>query len=375
MTGDAEGFRGVSARRQSCASPLLASMTLTGNTADLIVDALASVVDWVDACLVVDTGVTDNTLDEARHVAGEKYVEARLPWVNDFAVARNFALFMADGLGAHWAVTLDTDERLHLDGSRVRALLPETEANVLSVFSDTGTYAKQRFFRLPAAGRFVGPSHECFIQMDGASQILPGARFSEVPKSDEQYEAKFERDAAILSEYSRERPNDPRWLYYLGDSLQQLGRFTEAIGAYGRCAALHGWDEEAAWACYRSVECWLYLEKPDSAVAACASGLCHHAGVAELPWLAAYASWRAGRPHQAVAWARLSIAAGNVHGSGSSVERIGFRNPFALYEGPYDVLRFALHELGDNAGADEAERVYREAAALRIASGNGTLGP
>ena len=98
---------------------------------------------------------------------------------------------------------------------------------------------------------------------------------------------------------------------------------------------------------------------------ACAVGLARHAGLAELHWLAAYASWQAGRAAQAVYWAQQSIALGRFAGSGATVPRIGFRHPPALWEGPYDVLRFALRHLGDDASADEAERLYEEAKAMR----------
>ena len=60
---------------------------------------------------------------------------------------------------------------------------------------------------------------------------------------------------------------------------------------------------------------------------------------------------------------------GNFAGAGKSVPRVGFRYPFALWEGPYDVLRFALRRLGDDADADEAERLFTEARAAREASG------
>jgi hypothetical protein len=39
-----------------------------------------------------------------------------------------------------------------------------------------------------------------------------------------------------------------------------------------------------------------------------------------------------------------------------------------LWEGPYDVLRFALRQLGDEASAEEAARLYAEAKATREAS-------
>jgi len=39
----------------------------------------------------------------------------------------------------------------------------------------------------------------------------------------------------------------------------------------------------------------------------------------------------------------------------------------ALYEGPYDVLRYALRALGDEAGAKRAELEYHAATAVRVA--------
>ena len=91
---------------------MIVSTTLTASNADLIGDALASVVAHVDRCLVIDTGARDDTLEVARRVAGEKLLLREFPWRDDFAAARNFALDAAAEAGGHWAVTLDTDERL-----------------------------------------------------------------------------------------------------------------------------------------------------------------------------------------------------------------------------------------------------------------------
>jgi hypothetical protein len=106
-------------------------------------------------------------------------------------------------------------------------------------------------------------------------------------------------------------------------------------------------------------------------VTSCAAGLAHHPGLAELPWLAAFASWRGERFAHAVSWARLAIALGRFRGDGSAAPRGATRHPAALYEGPYDVLRFALRALGDEAGAAAAERLYGEARVMREAAANG----
>src|ERR1700722_19970112 len=101
----------------------LVSTTMTGNNEDVIGDAIASVVDWVDAVVVVDTRVTDRSLEIARGVAKEKYVERKFAWVDDFAAARNFALQAAHEAGGDWAVMVDTDETIDRCGEDVRAAL------------------------------------------------------------------------------------------------------------------------------------------------------------------------------------------------------------------------------------------------------------
>jgi hypothetical protein len=345
--------------------PTLVSTTLTGSNREIIADALQSVVDWVDWCLVIDTGISDDTLEIARAVVGDKLVVRQFPWRDDFAAARNFALDAAAEIGADWAVMLDTDERLDLNGGDIRATLAGTDASALYVKHVDGTYGKERFFQLPARGRYVGPTHEAFIRDGHCVEVLEEVRFDELAKTTEQHRRKVERDVAILSRHAAEHPRDARWFYYLGVSLAGLERQEEAIAAFRTCANLGGWDEEGAWAMYRAAECLLQLSRPAEAVEACVAGMARHAGLAELPWLAAYACWHADRPAQAVYWARQSIAMGHFAGAGASVPRIGFRHPPALWEGPYDVLRFALRTIGDDAGADEAERLYVQARAAR----------
>ena len=56
----------------------LFSVTLTSNREDVIGDAIRSVVDWVDGCIIVDLGITDNTLEVVRSVAGEKMKAKKL---------------------------------------------------------------------------------------------------------------------------------------------------------------------------------------------------------------------------------------------------------------------------------------------------------
>jgi tetratricopeptide (TPR) repeat protein len=344
---------------------LVVSTTLTGNSEAVIGDALRSVIEWVDLCLVIDTGVTDQTLRIAREVAGPKYRERRFPWRQDFSAARNFALDAATELGANWAITVDTDERIELNGEDLRSLLGSTTSGVLMLSDTDRSYCKERCFRLPCSVRFSGPTHESFPGYSLSPFTAPRATFAELPKSAEQLERKFRRDLAILRGHTAAHPNDPRWLFYLGETYKNLKELEPAVKAYSACAALRSWDEEAAWACYRAAECLIDLGRHQEALDRCALGLTHHAGIAELAWLAGFCAYTLGRHVQCVHWARLAITHGLFRGDGANIPRIGFRHPPGLWEGPYDLLRFALGSLGDGSGAAEAEALYHQALAAR----------
>ena len=323
------------------------STTLVKNNEDIIDDALRSVVDWVDACLLVDTGCSDRTVELARGVAGEKLCVVPWPWQGDFSKARNFCLQKAYELGYDWAITLDSDERIH-PREDIRALLETHPEQAWLMNHETRTYCKVRAIRLPAASSWTGPTHESYPAYLAGGGIFPKSVFSELGKTSEQYEAKFERDIQILEKQVRETPHDPRWWYYLGASYQDIGQHEKAIECFFACANQRGWSEEGAWAMYRCAECQIILGKLDEAVHTCARGLSIHAGVAELAWLAAFASFKLDRKDQAQYWARMAIPCGNFTGMGRRIGRIGFRNPCALYEGPYDILRFCA--------SDERER-------------------
>lgn len=347
----------------------LISTTLASNNEDIIVDALRSVVSWVDVCLVIDTGIRDASLERARDIAGDKLAVRPFAWTGSFSDARNFALDAAAELGGTWAVTVDSDERLELRGLDVRRALADATEGVLYVSDEDGTYLKERFFRLPMPVRWRGPTHESFAAFEVGTRVLSQAIFRELPKSPEQRREKFQRDAEILTRYTQLHPEDPRWFYYLGESFRNLERYEEAVSAYDACVALRGWDEEGAWASFRAAECLSVLERFEDALFRCARGLGHHAGIAELAWLAGYVCYQLGRDAQAVYWSRLALVHGAVEGDARAIPRLGFRNLTGLWEGPYDVLRWAERRRGHAVAAAEAERRYEEALRLREAKG------
>ena len=352
----------------------IVATTLTGSNAGIIGDALASVVGQVDRCIVIDTGATDDSIDIARAIAGDKLEVRTFKWQNDFATARNFALDAAAEMGGTWAVTVDTDERLLFEpGVRLAHLLAATRAQVCMVLDDVGTYSKERIVRLPARVRWAGPTHECLEGRTNAdTTTLQGVRFHELPKDPAAARRKFERDLSILKRHARQHPRQARWLYYLGVTHQQLGDHAAAIDAFRACAELRGWEEEGAWACYGAAESCCSLRRWDDALQFCAAGLAIRPATAELAWLAGFAAYKGMRFGDAVAWSNMAIANGLYRGQGAQFERISFRHPPALYEGPYDVLRWAYQALGNEEAAVAAAAEYERAKAMR---GRGAAAP
>lgn len=124
---------------------LVVSATLCNGGEDIIKGALHSVVNWVDLCILLDTGITDNTLQVAKEVAGDKLLVRNLPWPDSFAAARNAALDAAATTGAQWALILDADERILLGPhSTVRDHILNSSADMVNMLHDSLTYHKVR---------------------------------------------------------------------------------------------------------------------------------------------------------------------------------------------------------------------------------------
>ncbi len=352
----------------------LATTTLIGpGTLELLDDALASVAPFADVCILIPTSpeVDDREVMRCARRAslhGERVHLQRWPWRDDFSAARNEGLDIATRLGVDWALQLDTDERYSGDPQTLRALLEPSSLGAYYVTHASGSYTTARLLRLPCAIRYSGRTHEALpaYQLPTLTLAPSVLAFCDVPKTKEQFEHKLLRDLRILQEETAREPAATRWWFYLGETRRNLGDHAGAIIAYDRCSDLRGWDEESAWACYRAAECCTTLELWQPAIDRCAQGLARHAGVGELAWLAAFASYKLGRHEQAVCWAAMSASTSIWNGVGRAVQRIGFSHPPARFEGPHDVMSWAWQALGRAQLAQAARVKVRHATATRL---------
>jgi len=340
----------------------LVSTTIAGpGTAQDLRKALASIAPIVDECIVIWTGSNPSErveIEAALSAADSKGRIVDWAWRADFGAARQEALDEAAASEADWCLWLDSDEWLVLNGEDIRAVLERTctTTTAVDMYDAAGTYKQPRAIRFPCTARWVGRTHE-YLAVYGPT--FERVRFHERPKTSEEINRKRTRDAALLEVETAHAPDAGRWWYYLGDAYEGLDRNDDAISAFSKCAELPGWDEERAWACYRSA-CILAFKQSKfiEAIEQCARGIARHPGIPELLWVAAVAAQRLGNHAHAVWFAELA----KVHGESSKSpwnalnSRRLFRHPSGLREGPASVEIYSLHMLGAYGKADAARQ-------------------
>ncbi len=335
----------------------IVSTTLAGpGTAPIVGDALRSVAALVDGALLILTGSFGPERTDVAVTAEQAVGRATLSvrgwsWRDHFGEARNASLDFATETGAAWQIVVDSDERVRCpEPAAVRAFLAELDPRVCVVvaYAVDGSHGRERFFRLPAHHRWTGRTHEAYAVEPGEQAIVPPEiiAWAELPKSVEQLRAKNERDVALLRAEIADHPDDARWWFYLAGALAGVGAHEEAIDAY-REAADRDHEETGAMACARAAVLLADAKQYEEVVAVCARGMTMRADVAELPWMAAGASYNMGKLHQAEAFALLAKVHGEAGpGRAALARRVTAMNPRALREGPDEVLRLVEQARG-----------------------------
>lgn len=345
----------------------LCSITVTSDTKEAIVaDALRSV-GFCDLHLIVHMATPDDPYDDtlaiAKSVAGEKYrqVDLELLGFDSIDKFRNFGLAEAHSLGADWAIQMDTDDRLLLNGLDLRKYLEDLppEVHSLAVYTDDGEGDRTIIFRLPAQGKFVGKIHEDY-SMD-SPWLCPDVRMHSLPKSPEVLRARLTVDAEGLIAQCKDDPTNPRWPYFLGVSYEQLGRPLEAQVAYLESAYVSEDRGMAAWCYFRAAYCGA---EPDvvNSLALCAEGMAQFPAMPELQVMASHLCLALSRPVDAEAWAKMALAHTWTKRF-PEVPRLGPKSPAAHFHAPFEALAAAYAAQKNYSAAAWAEAEGKKAEA------------
>ena len=212
---------------------------------------LDSVRPIIDYWVIVDTGSSDGTQDMIRrHFADLPGELHERPWKN-FGHNRSEALELARGKG-DYSFVMDADAVLKLDPGFAMPPLTADSYDALILYSGI-LYHRKQFMRSALPWRYEGVLHEYPVCEAAVSEgFIPG--LTTVMHTDgarAKDPNRFRRDAEILEAALREKPDEPRNVFYLAQSYRDAGNISKAIETYRRRAALGGWIEEAWYSLYQ----------------------------------------------------------------------------------------------------------------------------
>lgn len=238
---------------------------------------LGSVKDCVDEVVVVDTGSTDRTVEVAKQFGAKVFYR---PWDNDFAAARNFSVSKATG---DWIFYLDADEELEPDcAARFKALTghPEAEGYLFQItnLTDSGDSMRHinlRLFRNKPWHRFRGRLHEqimdAIVENSGGRTCVfnSGINIFHYGYLVSEFNAKnkAERNLQINKMMVEEEPENPFYLYTLGNSLVNLNDIESAAANYQKALKFINAREQYAPSVFIAlIACLVRLGRLDEAM-------------------------------------------------------------------------------------------------------------
>ena len=227
------------------------------NEAERIRRTLESAARFCSRALILDTGSTDGTHAVIREWAGQDYsIPTQIaraiiePW--SYAEARNKALEEARKAwpSCLWCLFLDVDNALEGDPQEFQRAVGDLtgKAADIQIVHAGLTYVQTRLVRnAPNAPRYVGRVHE-YLDHVPEGPPVPGIAVRLLdggPADAERRRARQLRfDLPILLEETIDKPEDCRALFYLAQTLAELGEYRQAEAYYQRRVNAIGWDEE-----------------------------------------------------------------------------------------------------------------------------------
>lgn len=230
--------------------PTVALVTMTKNGALKLPRLFESVIGFVDKAIILDTGSTDSTLEwlGQSHPFSVEYVSR--PFV-DFAYTRNQLFETARGR-ADWLLLLDDDMFLTFSESQaaVREQLLLAEPAYMIKHAGDMAYWVSRIVFGDRAWKYSGVTHEYLVGVGGST--APRLAGVEVGHNYNHGPEKFERDLRLLSADIARDPEDARTIFYLANTLRDMGKTGPAIRYYCMRANMAGWDQETWMASYEA---------------------------------------------------------------------------------------------------------------------------
>jgi tetratricopeptide (TPR) repeat protein len=226
--------------------PSICLCMIVKNEAEVIERCLTSVRDLIDHWVISDTGSTDGTQELIRKVlegiSGELYEE---DWVN-FGHNRTLNIQHAFGK-SDYLLLIDADMVVRQEGA-----LPDLTADSYLLRHAGGVeYRIKRLVRGDFKWRYEGATHEYLTCDDQDRAVNLDALVIEHFADGGSRADKFTRDARLLQEELDRDPDNARAVFYLAQTMRDLGEIQRAIDLYDQRARMGGWAEEVYYALFQ----------------------------------------------------------------------------------------------------------------------------
>lgn len=221
------------------------------NESKVIQRCLASVRNFIDYWVIVDTGSTDGTQQLIRkfmkNIPGELHEG---PWVN-FAHNRNEALSLAKEK-ADYSLFIDADETLLFSPS---FKWPYLNKDCYRAFVNTGVFSGLRMLMVnnKLDWKWEGVLHEqikapSISSYEDLNSVIIVATATDGQRSKDP--EKHIKDAKLLEKVLETDPENARYLFYLAQSYGNAKEYPSAIKYYERRAVMGGNEDEVFWSLY-----------------------------------------------------------------------------------------------------------------------------
>jgi GR25 family glycosyltransferase involved in LPS biosynthesis/predicted O-methyltransferase YrrM len=251
---------------------LLNLCVMVKNGGELFEQMLLKNINLIDRWTILDTGSTDGTVDAIKRILvgkknGTLYEE---PFIN-FRDSRNRCLELA---GTKCKYNLMLDDTYVVEGD-LRSFLTEIRGDQfgdsysLTIKSHDVEYISNRITKSQNNLRYIYTMHEVIQDKDNTNVRVPDNRAIVNDLNNDYMQnrsnSRKEYDLKCLYEMLEEYPDEPRHLFYLGQTYKMLENFEKAAEYYYKRAFFHkeGFEQEKFDALFEFTRISLYqLKKP-----------------------------------------------------------------------------------------------------------------
>lgn len=225
----------------------IGAVLMVKNEKKRILVSLESLIGFVDALIIYDTGSTDNTIELIQTFAEKHKINLYLiqgTFVN-FCVSRNVSLDYADTVPVQFLLYLDCNDELRggnelLAFAKFSATQPNTGFLTCQQWfsGQHDKYYNIRFVKNKTGWRYKGSVHEWLVDTTSKEDnpTHPVIRmpdsiilYQDRTQDDDKTSKRFTRDRDLLLNDIKENPKNPRAYFYLAQTCQCLGLNDEAL--------------------------------------------------------------------------------------------------------------------------------------------------